>query len=119
MVNPVKWLGIQDNRTKLGRVVFAGCLFVSAWGIGAHHLSSPPLTGTTRTLAPKPIGKVNVNSAQRRELEQLPGIGPSLASAIVSFREQKGPFKSLADLDKVEGIGPKKLSRIAPHVILN
>lgn len=59
---------------------------------------------------------VNVNSASQSELETLPGIGPSKASAIIEHRNTKGPFTSLADLDAVPGIGPATLQNLAPAV---
>ncbi|MCX7845001.1 MAG: helix-hairpin-helix domain-containing protein [Dictyoglomaceae bacterium] len=56
--------------------------------------------------------KININFASEKELENLPGIGPSLAKKIVEYREQNGPFKSLEDLEKVRGIGKKKIEQI-------
>jgi competence ComEA-like helix-hairpin-helix protein len=58
---------------------------------------------------------VNLNTATQQELEQLPGIGPTLAQRIVEARQQK-PFQSLADLDRVPGVGPKVLGQIGDRV---
>ena len=60
-------------------------------------------------------GLVNVNTATAAELEALPGIGPSLAAAIISFRTEHGPFPTLDALEAVPGIGPAKLSQLRPH----
>lgn len=49
-----------------------------------------------------------INSASAEELEAIPGIGPAMALAIVADRVRSGPFKSVRDLDRVKGIGPKK-----------
>ena len=50
---------------------------------------------------------VNLNTATEEELaEILTGIGGSRAAAIVEYREQNGPFKSVDELENVEGIGP-------------
>lgn len=57
-------------------------------------------------------GKVNINTADAGELEKLPGIGPTLAERIVSYREKNGSFKSIDELKKVSGIGEKKFSEI-------
>lgn len=56
--------------------------------------------------------KININFASEKELESLPGIGPSLAKRIVEYREKNGLFKSLEDLEKVRGIGEKKIEQI-------
>ncbi len=60
---------------------------------------------------------VNVNTASESELTTLPGIGPAKAAAIVQHRTQNGPFKGLADLDAVSGIGPATLANITPLVV--
>lgn len=59
---------------------------------------------------------VNVNTADAALLDAVPGIGPSLAQAIVTYRRENGPFKTVEDLVNVPGIGPKTLSKIAPFV---
>lgn len=55
---------------------------------------------------------ININLASATELEQLPGVGPATAKAIVAYREKYGAFNTLEDLLKVRGIGPAKLSEI-------
>ena len=60
-------------------------------------------------------GPVDVNSATAAQLDELPGIGPSLAAAIIAFRTEHGPFATLDALEQVPGIGPSKLSRLRPH----
>jgi len=61
---------------------------------------------------------VNLNAAGVTLLSTLPGIGPSLAETIVRFREVHGPFRHLSDLQRVPGIGPKRLDRIRPYLIV-
>lgn len=61
-------------------------------------------------------GLININIADAGQLDSLPGIGPVLAQRIVSHREAHGPFGSIADLERVSGIGPaavEKLSGVA------
>jgi competence protein ComEA len=57
-------------------------------------------------------GKINVNTATASALEALPGIGPTKAAAIVSDREQNGPYASCDDLARVSGIGPATVSSV-------
>lgn len=59
-------------------------------------------------------GKININTASATELALLPGVGPSLAAAIVTYRVKHGRFASVAALDSVPGIGPKRLAEITP-----
>ncbi len=56
--------------------------------------------------------KVNLNNADRELLERLPGIGPTLAERIIAYREKNGGFRSVDELEKVAGIGKKKLEEI-------
>lgn len=58
-------------------------------------------------------GPLNLNTATAAELEELPGIGPALAGAIVKYRDQHGAFSAVADLDEVSGIGPALMERLA------
>lgn len=57
---------------------------------------------------------VDINAADASRLEALPGIGPSLAAAIVEHRQRNGPFASVDELVEVSGIGPVKLEQIRP-----
>ena len=62
---------------------------------------------------------VNVNTASQAELEALNGIGPAKAKAILDYRQKNGPFKSVDDLKKVNGIGDKTLESIRKDVSLS
>ncbi|WP_396626662.1 ComEA family DNA-binding protein [Luteitalea sp.] len=63
-----------------------------------------------------PTQVVNVNSATAAQFEALPGIGPSMAQRIVSYREKNGPFKKLEDLMNVQGIGEKSFLKLRPYL---
>ena len=58
--------------------------------------------------------KVNLNSADLDELDELPGVGPSTAQKILDYRESNGMFRTVDDLEAVSGIGPKTLEDIKP-----
>jgi competence protein ComEA len=57
-------------------------------------------------------GPVDLNRADIDALETLPGIGPSIAGAIVAHRDANGPFASVDDLLEVRGIGPTRLEQL-------
>lgn len=80
--------------------------------------TAPPSEPTTAPsdAAPSRTAKLNINAATAAQFELLPGIGPSLASRIVAYRTAHGRFGSITELDKVEGIGPKTLERLAPLI---
>ena len=64
---------------------------------------------------PDSAGPIDVNTATATQLDELPGIGPSLAAAIIAYRREHGPFAALDALEQVPGIGPSKLSQLRPH----
>ena len=61
-------------------------------------------------------GKVNINTAGKEQLMQLTGIGETRAEAILSYREQQGPFRTVEDLMKVEGIKEKTWEKIKEDI---
>ena len=63
-----------------------------------------------------PTGDINVNTADVKALDTLPGVGPKLAQAIIDAREQSGPFVYPEDLLTVPGIGKKTLENIRPLI---
>ena len=63
-------------------------------------------------LATSAFAKVNINTADAKELATLPGIGQVKAEAIVTYRKEKGNFKSVNDLTAVKGIGDKVVEKI-------
>ncbi len=57
-------------------------------------------------------GNVNINTADAATLaEGLNGVGIKKAQAIVDYRKQHGPFKSIQDLAKVKGINDKLIEK--------
>lgn len=57
-------------------------------------------------------GVVNLNTADTAALETLPGIGPSIAAAIIRHRESEGLYQRVDDLLEVAGIGPSRLAQL-------
>ena len=63
-----------------------------------------------------PVYPININTATAEELDLLPEIGPVRAQAIITYREEFGPFTSVEDLIYVEGIGEKTLTKILDYI---
>ena len=62
-------------------------------------------------------GVVNINTATPQELELLPGVGPAKAKLILEYRE-KHAFRTVEELARVKGIGPKTVRRLRPHLVV-
>lgn len=58
--------------------------------------------------------RIDLNTADEEELQDLPGVGPATAEDIASYRRTNGRFGSVEELEEVDGIGPKTLEEIEP-----
>jgi competence ComEA-like helix-hairpin-helix protein len=88
------------------------------WRVVSHQIAARGPPGKARARpdrSDKPSpggGRVNINTASQAELEALTGIGPVIARRIIEGR----PFRSVDDLDRVKGIGKRRLEEIRPLV---
>ena len=65
----------------------------------------------------QPGERIDLDRADVTEITRLPRVGPALAQRIVAWRDEHGPFGSLARLDSVPGVGPKLLDAIRHFVV--
>ncbi len=63
-----------------------------------------------------PVKPINLNTASAAQLEELPGVGPVTAKAILDFRAKSGPFHRVEDLLAVHGISRSKFEKLRPYV---
>ena len=91
------------RRTTFSRVILLLlCLLVAA--AIAQAKKTPPTT------------PLDLNTATAAQLEQLPGLGPAAAQAIVNFRMKSGRFQQVEDLLAIRGISQRKLDQLRPYV---
>jgi competence protein ComEA len=89
---------------------------------GMHiHVVDKPLVSNENTIAagtgkPKLGNKVNINSANKSELDTLPGVGPGLADRILEYRQTNGGFREIDELRNVPGIGANKFEKIKEKI---
>lgn len=79
----------------------------------------PSTTGTMAQNSASSVSgaPVNINTADEKTLEELPGIGPAFAKRIIEYRNQK-PFTSVEELKNISGIGDKKFEKIKDRIKL-
>jgi competence protein ComEA len=59
---------------------------------------------------------IDLNTASQAELESIDGVGPKKAQAILEYRKKNGNFKSVDDLDKVSGFGKKTVDGMRKEI---
>lgn len=59
--------------------------------------------------------RIDINQAGQQELTLMPGIGKLTAQRILEDRNRNGPFRSLSDLQRVPGVGPKTIRDLSPY----
>ena len=91
--------------------------FASRWCCAALILVVI-LSFSSDSLAKKnpPAHPIDLNTATAKELEQLPGVGPTTAKAIVDFRAKGGHFRRVTDLLVIRGISESKLKKMRPYI---
>ena len=61
-------------------------------------------------------GKININTADSSQLQELNGVGPATAEKIINYRKQNGRFQSIEDIKNVSGIGDKTYEKLKDHI---
>ncbi|HZQ47412.1 MAG TPA: helix-hairpin-helix domain-containing protein [Verrucomicrobiae bacterium] len=97
----------RTSHARSGLAVLIAVIF-----IGAYFISAPTAAQTKKPASATKQNPVDVNSADLKTLETLPGVGPTLAQRIVDGR----PYKNVADLGKVKGLSKSKLAAIKDDV---
>ena len=64
------------------------------------------------------ITKININTASLIQIQNLPGIGKSMAEKIIKYRNENGKFEKIEDLKKISGIGDAKLKNLIDYIYI-
>ena len=63
--------------------------------------------------------KININTADLKQLDDIPGVGEATANKILSYRDENGEFKSIEEIKNVNGIGDKKFENMKDLICVN
>lgn len=84
-------------------------------GCAADPGTRRELTGGERLLLGLPL---DPNRATAGELALVPGLSPRLAAELVADRERRGPFLRVEEVERVRGIGPGRMAKARPHLVV-
>ena len=87
----------------------------SPQGTAAQGAAGGAQAGAAKSL---PEGMVNINTADEKELDKLPGIGPAMAKRIIEYRTENGAFQSPEEIKRVKGIGDAKYEKMKDKIVL-
>ena len=96
--------------------VLMAVLFVCVVGFSTLPGEASAKSSSKEVTVQKAVKNLDINSADKELLVQLPGVGPKTADAILKYRKENGEFKSVDDLTNVKGIGNKKLLKLKPFL---
>jgi competence protein ComEA len=80
--------------------------------IDGQQIDVPGIIDTSHII----VGRININTASRDELDSLPSIGTTTAQAIIDYRLEQGDFLSIQDIQHVPGIGPATYEKIKDYI---
>ena len=109
------WLRAGDHAS-LAVLTASGLLLILAYWL-YHSSRAGGMVKVDRAVPLTAAFQVDLNSAEPAELLQLPGVGPSLAQRVVDDRRLRGNFRTIDELTRVDGIGPRTLERIKPYLL--
>lgn len=110
------WEKIESQqRASLSRRVASGTTLLLEGHGQAVSLRLMPMAGAKKIALGMAL---DLNAATPDDLIAIPGIGPTIAAAIISYRERWGPFARVEDVQKVKGIGAKKLKGMEQYVMV-
>jgi comEA protein len=94
--------------------LFAVLAVVFVWAFAP----APVYAGPQDAVQEASFTAVSINTAPAAELEELPGIGPALAARVVQYRQEHGPFKRIAEIKEVKGIGDAVFNKLKDRLTL-
>lgn len=105
-------LGGETKEADLTRINLASII------VDAQKVYIPALVEYEESSIGESNGLININTANSSKLQELTGIGSSMAERIIEYREANGYFTSIEDIMNVSGIGQNKFNSIKDDITI-
>ena len=106
------------NLTRDERKVFIFLSVIFLLGVGVNFIVKSFTPGKSPAYFSDKIGRINLNTADRDLLMEIPGIGEKLSQRILESRKARGNFSSIDELKAIKGISEAKFMKIRDYLIL-
>lgn len=83
------------------------------------NIDKPEAVATISSDKDEDVSIININTADKEQLEEIPGVGPVTAERIIDYREENGYFKSIEELKNIKGIGEKTFENMKDKVTVD
>lgn len=117
--SPPRWPKLvlrRADQAAVASLLVVSLLVIVAWCIRESYLRGRLID--IETAEPLAVQfQLDINRADWPEIAVLPNIGEQLAKRIIADRQQHGPFREIADLTRVRGIGPRTVESITPYLL--
>ena len=99
------------------RRVILFLVFVALLGLGVNFIVKQFTPTKSLAYFSDRLGKINLNTADKKLLMSVSGIGENLAQRIIEFRDAQGGFSSIEELKSIKGITEAKFNKIKDYLI--
>jgi len=106
------------NLTRDERKVFIFLSVIFLLGVGVNFIVKNFTPGKSPAYFSDKIGRINLNTADRDLLMEIPGIGEKLSQRILESRKARGNFSNIDELKEIKGISEAKFMKIRDYLIL-
>lgn len=104
------------NLTQEERKVILFLAAIALLGVGSNFLVKQLSTAKNIASFSRDLGKINLNSADKKLLMQVSGIGEKLAERIIDYRDQREGFSYIDELKDIKGISEPKFLKIKEYL---
>lgn len=111
-------IGADASRVNLAQKVKDGMHIHVPGSYGPGGTSAPAATSGDSMKAAVAGDKININTADKNQLDSLPGIGPALADRIIQYRQENGMFSAIEDIQNVSGVGAAKFNQLKDRITI-